>query len=339
MDSPKFVPPMSAISIALCTCNGEHYLERQLQTLRLQVLVTEIVVVDDASTDGTWGLLLAHAAEDERFRLHRNANRLGVTRNFETALRLVTNQWVALADQDDVWRTDKIDRLRAAWDGSAGLLHHATRKFRGCEPVMRRERAGQGRKFAGGDVRVLLYRNSVVGHTVLMRTELARRLMPFPRQVPHDWWLAAGAALLDRVQYVDEFLVHYRIHANNSFHPLGSRWRRAGQEHRARLALLRTMAGWCRPETPLADFVLAYRRLLAAARRGRWSWGLWRFYFRHGAVFFGGGRPLSLTRRFRRSLAATLAAGCWSEPAIPYKLLRPMSPAKSPASAELRRVG
>src|SRR5262245_40553133 len=100
-------------SIVLCTCDGEAYLEAQLATLRSQAGVAEIVVVDDASTDRTWAMLVRHACEDSRFRLHRNAERRGVTANFEQAILRARSPWVALADQDDVWEPDKLVRLRA----------------------------------------------------------------------------------------------------------------------------------------------------------------------------------------------------------------------------------
>lgn len=43
---------MTTVSIALCTYNGEHYLQRQLETLAGQsVLPDEVVICDDASSD------------------------------------------------------------------------------------------------------------------------------------------------------------------------------------------------------------------------------------------------------------------------------------------------
>ncbi len=328
---------MHAISIALCTYNGERFLDEQLRTLRAQEGVTEIVVTDDGSTDGTWAILAAHAGEDRRFRLVRNPVQQGVTGNFEQALRLVTNPWVALADQDDVWRPEKLTRMWAAWDGCSGLLHHATRKFRDEVPVVLPSPAGERRKFAGSDVRQLLYRNSVVGHTTLVRTELARRLMPFPRAVPHDWWLGAGAAMLDRVQYVDEYLVHYRIHDRNAYHAAGSRWRRAGAEHGLRRGLLRALAG--RPElAPAAgEFVRVYLGRLELAPAGVFPWELWRFYRRHAAELFGGGQRLGWGRGLRKSFAAALGTMSRTEEAEESQVLRPGVPLVS--AEAVRRAG
>jgi glycosyltransferase involved in cell wall biosynthesis len=330
---------MNSISIALCTYNGAHYLDEQLRTICGQAGVAEIVAVDDGSTDGTWGILENQAREDARIRLYRNKVQLGVTGNFERAIRLVRGEWVALADQDDVWLPEKLIRLRAEWDGVSCLVHHASRKFRGVAPAVPRSPAGERRKFSGSDVRRLLYRNSIVGHTVLVRTDVARSLAPFPRGVPHDWWLGAGAASLGRVQYVDEYLVHYRIHGSNAFHAAGSRWQRSRAEHGLRLALLQALAGWKGLTGPAADFVRSYLSLLGQTERGTFPWSLWRFYLRHASLFFGGGSSLSPARRVRKSWEAAFGAMLRTPQTGPGELWRPAFQAKPPAERVLRRTG
>lgn len=330
------VRAMHAISIALCTYNGERFLAEQLHSLRAQEGVSEIVVVDDGSTDGTWAILEAHAREDRRLRLNRNPAPLGITGNFERALQLVTTPWVALADQDDVWRPEKMARLRAAWDGRAGLLHHATLKFRSLRPATVPSPAGEGHKFTGSDVRRLLFRNSVVGHTTLLRTELARRLMPFPRRVPHDWWLGAGAAATDRVQYVDEYLVYYRIHDHNAYHAVGSRWRRAGAEHWLRLELLRALTDHPGLSPVAAEFADDYRRLLEATRGGTFPWALWRFYRQQAALLFG---DLPATRRLRKTFFAALGAMLRADPVHAGELERPVVPVEPAELQPVRRTG
>ena len=61
------------VSIALCTYNGATFLKEQLDSILKQHFMDwEIVVVDDCSADETWQILHAYAAQDLRFRLHRN---------------------------------------------------------------------------------------------------------------------------------------------------------------------------------------------------------------------------------------------------------------------------
>jgi glycosyltransferase involved in cell wall biosynthesis len=80
---------LPVISIALCTYNGERFLEELLESLLAQTYEPlEIVVVDDHSSDDTWAILNRYAEKDSRFRLYRNNENLGYNRNFEKALGL-----------------------------------------------------------------------------------------------------------------------------------------------------------------------------------------------------------------------------------------------------------
>lgn len=316
---------MNSISIVLCTCNGERFLDEQLTTLRQQEGVDEIFVADDRSTDDTMSILHEHALADSRIRISRSERRLGVTQNFQRALRLARGDWLALADQDDIWLPKKIATLRGAWDGEAVLVHHATHKFSRRPSRAVPSPAGESRKFFGNDVRRLLYRNTVVGHTTLIRADIVRQLMPFPQSVPYDWWLGVGATLYGGIQYVDEYLVHYRIHDRNAYHPTGSRFARLRAEHELRLNLLSELERTPRLSGSARDFVRGFHSALAAAETTRVPWRLGQFYLQHATLFFAGpDRRLSRWKRLRKSVTAMCGAiahrtvsTVWVRPAPP----------------------
>lgn len=135
--------------------------------------------------------------------------------------------------------------------------------------------------------------------------------MPFPSDLPHDWWIGMGAAIRGRVQFWDEYLVLYRIHDRNAYHVAGSRCQRMRDEHRLRLCMLQNVLA--RKSLPLRvedrEFAEQYLHLLRTSTAGAFSWRLCRFYLQHAAVFFGGPDFLvSWQTRPRKSVAAALAA-------------------------------
>src|SRR5581483_6727076 len=73
----------SPFSVALCSFNGARYLRAQLDSIAAQSRPpAELVVCDDASTDGTPGIVEAFgAAAPFAVRLERNAGNLGTRRN------------------------------------------------------------------------------------------------------------------------------------------------------------------------------------------------------------------------------------------------------------------
>ena len=100
-------------SVALCTFNGEKYIEQQLESILQQsTKVHEIVVCDDLSTDKTFEVLQKFQSQfPQIFKLFQNESNLGYVQNFEKAITLCTGDLIFLADQDDIWFPNKIKRV------------------------------------------------------------------------------------------------------------------------------------------------------------------------------------------------------------------------------------
>lgn len=200
------------ISVALATYNGSRHLGAQLASLRAQTWAAlEIVAIDDASTDTTWPMLQEAARQDPRLRILRNEHNLGTTANFERAMSLCRGDYIALCDQDDLWRTDKLATLAAAL-GTHTLAYadSALIDERGTPLGMHiSDRLGMAQ---GSDPLAFAFWNCISGHAMLFRRELLRSALPLRGGRFHDWWLAFVAASTGSIVYVPQPLVHYRQH-------------------------------------------------------------------------------------------------------------------------------
>ena len=206
------------VSVALATCNGARYLREQLETVYEQTWPhLEVVASDDASTDGTVEILADYAAR-RGLRYEVNPRRLGLVGNFARAIALCRGEYVALCDQDDLWKPHRIATLLAHLGGSTLIYCSAEEvlttageqkidtSFAG---IVRFARA-QG---SGRPTRQLLAENWVVSHTLLFRRELVAHALPIPpHQLFHDGWLALVASKLGGIRYLDERLQVYRQH-------------------------------------------------------------------------------------------------------------------------------
>ena len=78
------------LSVALCTYNGEKYIREQIESIINQtMLVDEIVVCDDGSTDDTLNVIKQINAETPvNIRIYQNETNLGVCANFQKAVKL-----------------------------------------------------------------------------------------------------------------------------------------------------------------------------------------------------------------------------------------------------------
>ena len=76
----------------------------------------EVVVVDDASRDGTADHVEAHYRGEDRVRLIRRQTNGGPSAARNIGFRAATGTWIALLDADDLWKPERLSRLLAHAD-------------------------------------------------------------------------------------------------------------------------------------------------------------------------------------------------------------------------------
>jgi len=204
------------VSIALCTYNGERFLEEQLQSLLRQSYTNiEIIVVDDCSTDGTMVILERYARRYTNLKVYRNNRNLGFTKNFEKALLLCSGELIAISDQDDVWHCDKI-MSQVESIGENLLIYHNSEFITESGNKLNRKMSDKFNFYRGSNPEPFLLFNCVSGHSILLKKDLLCHALPFPEGLWYDQWLAYTAATKGSIDFMDVCLVNYRIHSESS---------------------------------------------------------------------------------------------------------------------------
>ena len=203
------------ISIAVCTYNGEKYLAEQLDSLVGQDYSNlEIVIVDDCSSDKTYNLLEQYQHKYHQISIYRNNENLGFNKNFERALSLCQGSYIAIADQDDVWDLRKISLMMASVKDNLLLYHDSAIIDQNGSLT---GKMSDGHRFVKGECAAyLLYNNSISGHTCFFNKELLSQILPLPKDMYYDWWMAYTAACLGRMDFITAALVNHRRHNSNS---------------------------------------------------------------------------------------------------------------------------
>lgn len=231
MNSQTSKSPRLSYGIALCTFNGALYLSQQLDSIMAQtVALRELVICDDRSDDGTWGVLQQWAVDVAEPRgvsvtLIHNPERLGVTRNFELACSKLRSDVIFLCDQDDVWPENKVEKFLAEFREPEVLLVHSDAHLVGADLSNLGISLFRALRFAKREERLVLEgrfleiycrRNLVTGAATAFRRDLLSLATPFPSEWVHDEWLAAIAASCGRVVMLPERLLLYRLHGRNT---------------------------------------------------------------------------------------------------------------------------
>lgn len=201
-----------AVSVVIPTYNRQAALARALRTVVAQSYGDwELIVVDDASTDGTEAVV--RSSGDGRLAYVRHPQNRGGGAARNTGIRLAQGKYVAFLDSDDEWFAGKLAQDVEAFESSGervGLVY--------C-----------GKELVGADGRVLLRRlptlqgdvyRQLLAHDfigscsrVAVRTEVAQSLGGFDESLPsgQDWDMWVRTARVARVACVPECLVRRHL--------------------------------------------------------------------------------------------------------------------------------
>lgn len=113
MSQPEFDADL--VSVVMPTCNRAGLLPAAIASVRQQTWPrTEIVVVDDASTDETPAVLRELAASIPVLRVIRNDEARGAASARNQGISAATGPWIAFLDDDDRWMPRKLELQIAA---------------------------------------------------------------------------------------------------------------------------------------------------------------------------------------------------------------------------------
>ena len=99
------------VSILLPTYNGEKYLKEQIESILNQTYKDiKLVISDDCSSDNTVNILKQYEQQDSRIELYIQPKNMGVVKEIEFLLQKVETPFYMLADQDDYWLPEKVEK-------------------------------------------------------------------------------------------------------------------------------------------------------------------------------------------------------------------------------------
>lgn len=213
------------LSVALCTYNGERYIEKQLQSILNQTLpVDEILVCDDGSTDNTIPILTALKEKyTDLINILVNKTPKGARENFLSAIKLCRGDIIFLCDQDDLWLPHKVETICDYFHKHPSIETVFTDAYLineegitiGTDVTLwdyffdstSRKRCDNGmmvEEFCTG--------SHATGATMAFRKRIIERFSPLHNDLWHDEMIAMTSVASHSLGYVGEPLIKYRIH-------------------------------------------------------------------------------------------------------------------------------
>lgn len=197
------------ISCIVPVHNGERFIEESIDSIVNQTYQnTEIIVVDDGSTDGT---LEALAPFEERLScLHKEKGGPATARN--AGILAAKGSFIAFLDSDDKWESDKLERQMLAFadNPDLGICVCHVQNF------WEQELSSEEERFRGHPRSKPM--PGYVTQALLARREVFDQVGLFDERLQHsddtDWFLRAQQANVQSCLLPD-VLVHRRMHFGN----------------------------------------------------------------------------------------------------------------------------
>jgi glycosyltransferase involved in cell wall biosynthesis len=223
---------MSTCDVILAVWNGQDYLPAMLDSLLSQTTSEfNVLVRDDGSTDGSREILENYKQKfDGRLSVIAGEPTRSATANFAILMRETKADYVLFADQDDVWRPEKVGlTLRSLKDAEAKYgnstpiyfttdIEVANKDLELINPSYwkwKRLKASRMSKLSQSLICV-----SIQGMASGINRALLDLANPVSaKAISHDWWTQLIAAAMGKVICDPTTTALYRVHGGNASIP------------------------------------------------------------------------------------------------------------------------
>ena len=200
------------ISVCIATYNGEMFIREQIDSILRQLSSDdEIIVSDDGSTDDTISII--NSIDDKRIRIIEGPRKHSPTLNFECAMKEAKGDYIFLADQDDVWKPNKVEVCMKWLQEYDCVVSDAEVTDSNLNPLYPSLYAIM--QVRQGRIYNTVWKNGYTGCCMAFRRNVLEASLPFPKNIPmHDIWIGNVAAYKYNVKFISEKLVLFRRHDN-----------------------------------------------------------------------------------------------------------------------------
>jgi glycosyltransferase involved in cell wall biosynthesis len=211
------------VSVGLPVYNGADYLAATLDSLLAQTFEDfELIISDNASTDGTEEICRAYAVRDGRIQYLRNRENLGAAANYNRVFHLSSGDYFKWAAADDLCAPEFLERCVRVLDNEASvvLCYPRARAIDEQGNIIRdyppKPNAGSPKP------QERFYEFVCVPHPCvavfgLIRSDALRRTQLIGSFASADRPLLGELSLMGRFHEVPEFLFFYRNHPQQSW--------------------------------------------------------------------------------------------------------------------------
>ena len=201
------------VSVIMPVYNGEKYIQKAIESVLIQKVDFELIIIDDCSTDRTGDIIARFAGNRSDIIVLKNEKNLGAAATRNRGIQKARGEYIAFLDADDWWMPKKLERQLALLKKTGLVLCSTARELMTSDGRPTGRIIHVKRRLTYHD---LLYHNSINCSSVVVKREV---ILEFPMgyEDSHEdyiTWLKIlrkyGASCA-----IDEPLLTYRLSAGS----------------------------------------------------------------------------------------------------------------------------
>jgi glycosyltransferase involved in cell wall biosynthesis len=210
------------ISVIVPAYNNGRFIKAALESLLKQTYpreLTEIIVIDDGSTDNTREVLKEYGEKI----IYIYQENMGIAGARNRGMSLTKGEIITFLDADDMWREDRIEKVAEAFvnNEDVKLVYHPVRVVDRASSVLFDNfyKVFGYREGLGGWITndIIAGRVFCGGSSFAFRKEAAESAFPVPEDIRRgiDYYMAVISSVCGRAEYIPDLLGEYRLHDAN----------------------------------------------------------------------------------------------------------------------------
>lgn len=208
------------ISVCMATYNGEKYIKEQIESIIKNLNAEdEVIIVDDKSKDKTVSIIKSY--NDKRIVLIKNEKNLGVNKSFEIGINNCKNEYIFLADQDDIWIDGRVNKMLESLIENQKSIVAGNQEFidsfgKKIDYSTLELDMNDSEKKIKNMYRIFRGNAYYTGCAMAFKRDIKNKILPFPNYIEsHDLWIAKIGILENTIFHLQEKVLKRRIHGSN----------------------------------------------------------------------------------------------------------------------------
>lgn len=214
---------MPCVSVVMTSYNYGRFISEAIRSVLNQSFDDlELIIVDDASNDGSQQIIKSFEEEDARIRIEFHEKNLGFPRTVNEGWDLARGRFIANISSDDFWKKEKLERQIKVLENDEDLVVWSEGEIidaqgRSTGELFTQVHRATGRK-KSGDIFVELLKGNFIfaSSRIFKRKNLLGRRYSENLKYLSDYQFAVDMAIDYDYYFIQEPLTKYRMQGNNT---------------------------------------------------------------------------------------------------------------------------